>query len=478
MKKKLIAKLTTGLGAILMAAVLPMVSVAQVAALSTCPTTESFSARTPYYPYYSDNNYVSVGTKFQVRGAPYVTGAVFFNSRSSGNTVVVHVGTLGGESLASKSFNTQVPSEAPPGWASVTFDDPVPVKAGVDYIVWVSLPSGNYSVDPSGTDNSFYNRSFGDAESAMFIDQGNSGYYKYTSDGTEVPNNAVAHNYNIAPRVDDEIDPGDVASFDADDNAAGPVVAWDDAAFDSNDTYEDEVHPTYTDVFRTANSVTTRIARYAGDDEDVSFNDATALPGTTYTYSAKSTDACGNVSTGTSASNFTTSSQSLEKLFSTDPANTDTSTDKQVLGMHWETSTAGNVWGGRIYRAANTWPTDEPMKVTLWDNDGTPLASTTLQQSSDQSGWIDVRFSSPVSVSANHDYVIGYYTSNGQNVYTTNVFDMTSVSNGSHLTGRQDTISTYNGVYDQDGGTSSSSFPADRASNGTWYGIDVDFYIP
>ena len=476
MQQKLISRLRTGLAVLALVAVSPMLYAGQAAAIAFCPTDLNYSSITPNNTNYPDSGYVSVGTKFIVRGAPQVTGVKFYDSKNQGSTLQVHFGTVGGSSLASKTFNS--PSESPPGWRTVAFDDPVDTQEGVDYIVWVSMPNGHYAVDTGGSDNGFGERSFGDAESPFYIAQGESGYYKYTSTDSDVPDNAVDHNYWVGPIVDDEVAPDDVTSLDATDDAAGPEVTWDDQAFDSNSTYADGGTAIQTNIYRTTGMTTTLINRQAGSAHDVAVNDATALPGTNYVYSTKSVDACGNESTGTAADSVDTSSQSLESLFSTDPANTDVYTDKQVVGMHWQTSTAGDVWGGRIYRAASTWPTSEPLKVMLWDGTGTLLASRTLPAYSEQSGWIDVRFDAPVSVSANTDYVIGYYTSNGRITYTNGVFENSSVTNSNHLTGQQNTISEFNGVYDQGSGITSSTFPANQSANSAWYGIDVDFYIP
>ncbi len=382
---------------------------------------------------------------------------------------------MGGSAIASKTYNN--PSEASTtGWRTISFDSAVDLHEGVDYIVWSHLPGGNYAVDPAGETLSFTHASFGGSDKSVNI-SGQNGYYEYTSTASTVPSNATYSNYWVGPVTSDATNPQDVSSFAASDNSAGPAVSWSNPAYDNNSTYSSDSYAVYTNVYRTTGGNTQLINRYDGASGSVSFNDATALPGTTYTYSAKSVDPCGNESTGTSASSFTTSSQSLEKLFSATPASTDVYQSPQVLGMHWQTDTAGSVWGARIYRAANTWPTNEPLKVFLWDNDGTVLASRELPQYSEQSGWIDVRFSSPVSVSASHDYVVGYYAPNGQTSYTTDVFD-SAVSNGNHLTGRQDTGSTYNGVYAQGMGTTSSTFPTTQAPDSSWYGVDVDFYVP
>ena len=189
-------------------------------------------------------------------------------------------------------------------------------------------------------------------------------------------------------------------------------------------------------------------------------------------------DGCLNRSSGLT-DDVTTASATWENLFSSAPANVDVSTQKQMLGMYWQTNTAGSVAGVRFWRGAGTNPSDAH-KVLLWDGSGNLLASQDVSTheyghyGNNGWGWRDVRFSSPVSVSANTDYVVGYYSSNGQNAYTHNVFNV-SINNGNHLSARQDTVSTYNGVYEQGSTITSTGFPTNRAPSGTWYGVDPIF---
>jgi hypothetical protein len=453
-------------------------------AFSSCPT-DLLSALTPYNTNYNDSNSVNAGVKFDVHGAPYVTGVKFYKGVDNTGTHVAHLRVVGGTTdLASATFT----SESSSGWQTVYFNDPVPVspQGAGDYEVWVSMPNGHYAADGGGAGGDVrFDTAIGDTVSgAVYIPAGDSGLYEYTSDDTAEPTNEINVNYWVSPIVDDQVAPADVGGLAATDDQAGPLVHWTTAAGDNNEAYDLGYNTVRTDIIRTEgmNSVTVG-SQYGsipywtgatGEQQDV-----TALPGKDYTYTVKVYDGCGNASTGATDS-VSTASQSLSTVFdSATPAYNDTQTDPSMFGMHWQTDTAGEVWGARIYRAPGTLPTVASagrFKAILWDNNGDQLASAWMPAGNAQTGWIDVRFDSPVAVDANHDYVISYYSPIGQESYTTNAFT-SAVTNG-NLTGRADTSGTPNGVYAQGSGVTHSTFPTNRAGSSTWYGVDVDFYIP
>jgi Domain of unknown function (DUF4082) len=458
-----------------------------VGAISSCPT-DPLSHLTPHNTNYNDSDDINVGVKFHVNGAPYVTGVKFYKGVDNTGTHVAHLRLSGEEvDLASEAFTSETSS----GWQTVYFDEPVPVAPNdlesAPYIVWVSMPHGHYAADGgmAGGFNHFdqpSNVAFGDRYSdAVYIESGDSGLYSYTADHTVEPANETTVNYWVSPIIDDEVAPQDVGGLTATDDAAGTLVEWSTAAGDENEVYDSGYNTVRTDFIRTEGMTSTIIGSQIGNSPYWigplgTQQDTTALPGKDYTYTVKVYDACGNASTGAS-DEVSTASQSLTNIFSTNPANVDNTTEKLVVGMHWQTDTAGEVWGVRFHRGTGTSPTDgSQFRATLWDSNGDVLASAFVPAGNQQTGWIDVRFEEPVSVAANHDYVVGYYSPNGKESYTNNVF--TSPVTNSTLTAREDDESTPNGVYAQGGSVTSTTFPTNRAANATWYGIDVNFFIP
>ncbi|HEX6257853.1 MAG TPA: DUF4082 domain-containing protein [Candidatus Saccharimonadales bacterium] len=443
-------------------------------ALSSCPT-DPLSHLTPYNTNVGDSSAINVGVKFEVRGAPYVQGVKFYKTTANTGTHIAHLyDVTTSTDLASATFTSETSS----GWQSVNFGSNVQVRDDHVYMVWVSMPNGNYAADSAyAGGNNFFDGSiavgqFGNSEDVVKIPAGNSGVYSYTSNDATVPSNATTANYWVTPVVGDATNPGNSSGYSSS-HSGGRTISWSTTGVDTNSA-------------TSAGAITrTKLVRQQGEIVDVlgyisgsnsSITDVTATAGTSYTYTVTNVDACGNNSSGSSVMSNTGSAQSYTTLFgSTTPSATDTGqTDPVTVGMRWNTSTAGNVAGVRIYRASGVYPTGTtPLTVGLWDTSGNLLASRSLLPGNQQSGWINVAFSSPVSVSANTDYVVGYYSPNGREEYTNDVFD-SAVTNGS-LTAPADTVGARNGVYSAN---STMSYPSTASPNNTWYGVDVNFYIP
>ena len=476
--------------AVVMAAV-GLIAKAPVTALSSCPT-DPLSSLTPYNTDYSDSNAVNVGVLFKTNGSPFLHGVKFYKGVDNTGTHVAHLRVYGSNTdLASATFS----GESSSGWQTVSFSSDVQVTGGTSntYLVWVSMPNGHYAVDSGGTGgtNHFSNHGYGDQyHDVVYVPQGNSGIYSYSSSDATAPSTTTTANYWVSPIIGDTTAPSDVTSLSATDNQAGPQLSWSTASADSNTA--GSANPNNLTVTRSDGVTTDTIGQIYSRNDAWTFwlrnqynsivqYDTSALPGKTYTYTVTSTDFCGNTSSGATAS-VSTASQSLSHIFSSNPSSLDSGQTSAVsVGMHWQSSVAGKVWGVRIYRDASAMPSLSDQNYIgggaadivgyLWDNDGTELAESWLPYGNDQSGWIDLRFSTPVDVSANHDYVVSYTSPTGKESYTTHVFN-SAVTNGS-LTARADSSGTPNGVY-----STGALFPSTRAANSTWYGTDVDFYVP
>ena len=452
-------------------------STTAVRALSSCPT-DLLSSFTPHDTNYNDAAAVNVGAKFKVHGAPFVHGVKFYKGTNNTGTHVAHLRDVTTSTdLALATYSSETSS----GWQTVDFSSNIAVSDSDTYMVWVSMPNGHYAVDGgyAGGPNSFGLRGFGTSEDVAYMESGSNGVYEYTSTHSTVPTNAVTSNYWVSPVVGDSTAPGSNSGFSASDATAGPNLTWSGIGRDTN-SVTSSANPVNTLITRTSTEEgTVTIGKQAGGAstwQDGS-NDPTAIPGRSYTYGVKNQDACGNLSTGTTSSVTPASAPTFSHLIAVDPPSTlDTAqTTAVTVGVRWNTNTAGNLWGVRFYRAADTAPTSGNFRVGLWDNDGTLLASRTVPTGNDQSGWIDVRFNSPVSVDANHDYIVGYYSPNGQEVYTNDQWANTFHPIGSYLTAPGDTEGTPNGVYSTD---SSFHYPDSRSTHQAWYGVDVDFYVP
>lgn len=472
---KTVKRVGLATAALMMAAWLPvaMPQSSQVSALSSCPT-DPLSSLTPYNTSVGDTDAINVGVKFEVRGAPYAQGVKFYKTSANTGTHIAHLyDVTTSTDLASEEFTSETGS----GWQSVNFDSNVQMRDDHTYMVWVSMPNGNYAADSAyaGGNNHFGEGGFapfGNSEDVVRIPQGNQGVYTYTSDHTAVPGNANIANYWVSPVVGDSTNPGNNSGYSSS-HSGGRTVSWSTTGTDANsETSTGSI--TRTKMVRQQGELFETLGYVSGSNS--SMTDVTATSGTSYTYHLTNVDACGNNSSGNTTVSNTGSVQSYTTLFgSTTPSATDTSqTTPVTVGMRFNTSTAGNVAGVRIYRASGVYPTGTtPLTVGLWNTSGDLLASRSLLPGNQQSGWINVAFSSPISVSANTDYVVGYYSPNGREEYTNDVFD-NAVTNAT-LTAPADDVGARNGVYNA---SSTMAYPSTASPNNTWYGVDVNFYIP
>jgi PKD repeat protein len=136
------------------------------------------------------------------------------------------------------------------------------------------------------------------------------------------------------------------------------------------------------------------------------------------------------------------------------------------LGVKFTANQNGTILGVRFYKGSGNTGTHVG---TLWTATGTRLATATFTNET-ASGWQEVRFATPVPITANTTYVASYFAPNGHFSWTDNYFASASFTSGP-LTALQNTSTRRNGVY---GYGSSSTFP----SSGYYprnYWVDVIF---
>jgi len=149
------------------------------------------------------------------------------------------------------------------------------------------------------------------------------------------------------------------------------------------------------------------------------------------------------------------------------PTRPDDGPDSAVeLGVRFRADSDGRITGIRFYKAtANT----GTHIGNLWSNTGQLLASATFTGETG-SGWQQVSFSSPVSITANTVYVASYHTSVGHYADDQNFFATAGVDNAP-LHAIQDGISGFDGAYAYGAG---STFP-NQGFNSSNYWVDVVF---
>jgi hypothetical protein len=162
-----------------------------------------------------------------------------------------------------------------------------------------------------------------------------------------------------------------------------------------------------------------------------------------------------------------TGTGSTASLFASATPSNVTSNDPNAvnLGVKFQASTNGTITGIRFYKG----PSNTGTHVgALWSTSGTLLASATFTNET-ASGWQQVNFSSPVSITANTTYIASYQTNTGEYSYDANYF-ASSFTNGP-LTAPSSSSSGGNGVYSYG---SANLFPS-NTYNANNYWVDVVF---
>jgi hypothetical protein len=134
------------------------------------------------------------------------------------------------------------------------------------------------------------------------------------------------------------------------------------------------------------------------------------------------------------------------------------------LGFKFQASSAGEITGLRFYKGEEN---TGAHVANIWSSSGTLLATQTFSNET-TSGWQQVNFATPLTVSAGTTYVASYHTSGDYSV-DPNYF-ATSHTSGP-LTAPSSSTSAGNGVYAYG---SSSLFPS-NSYNSASYGVDVLF---
>jgi methionine-rich copper-binding protein CopC len=180
-------------------------------------------------------------------------------------------------------------------------------------------------------------------------------------------------------------------------------------------------------------------------------------------------DLAGNSMNGPLTWSFTTSSQVVNASLwesSVTPSITSTADPDPIeIGVKFRSDINGYVTGLRFYKgSANT----GTHIAHLWDSSGNLLASGTFVNET-ASGWQQLNFTTPVSITSNTTYVASYYAPNGN--YASDIDYFASAYDNGRLHALASGASGGNGVYRYvtGGGYPNSSF---RSTN---YWIDVVF---
>jgi hypothetical protein len=413
---------------------------------------------TPAVASASDTNAVEVGVKFESAVAGTITGLRFYKGTANTGTHVGDLWTSSGQLLATATFSGETAS----GWQQVNFATPVNISANTFYIASYFAPRGGYAYTgayfaTSGVVN-------GPLQAPANGVDGGQGVYVYGGSGGFPTQSFNGTNYWVDIVFSPSTGPavtGETPAPGATGVSTGTLVTA---------SFNDAVQPgTISFVLQdSAGNTVLGTVSYNSTTNTATFAPNAPLAGlTTYTATvSRAVDSGGAVMSAPSAWSFTTAGNTLWASTATPAVASAGDPNAIELGVKFESAVAGTITGLRFYKgAANT----GTHVGHLWTASGTLLASATFSGET-ASGWQQVNFATPVTVTANTIYVASYYAPNGDYAYTGGYFTTSGVTNGS-LTAPANGADGGQGVYQYGTG---GAFPA-QSFNGTNYWVDVVF---
>lgn len=398
----------------------------------------------------SDPNSVELGVKFTSAVSGQITGIRFYKGPQNTGTHLGDLWTSSGTLLASATFTNETAS----GWQQVNFATPVQIQAGQTYIASYHTNAGGYSTTDYYFDNA------GHSNGALTATgSGLNGVYAYGT-GAVFPSNvsiAKGDNYWVDVVFNDtslSLQANNDSGFSVAENGSISIAA---SSLLANDTDPSGLQFSLTSV---GNPVHGAVV-YNSSTQTVTFTPTTGYAGAaSFTYTI--TDTAGSTASAqvALAVNYPTSAQSLFGTNDTPALANSGDASATELGVKFTASVNGVITGIRFYKGAQNTGTHV---ADLWTSTGTLLATATFTNET-ASGWQEVNFSTPVSITAGTTYVASYHTSGNYSV-DLNYF-------GSTLTnGQLSAPSGSNGVYVYSAG---DAFPTNtyKASN---YWVDVVF---
>jgi hypothetical protein len=399
-----------------------------------------------------DNSPVEVGMRFRVDTAGHISSLRFYKAAANTGTHTAHLWSSNGTLLASATFTGETNS----GWQQVDFATPVAVAPGETYVASYTAPNGRYSLNRNyfttlGVDN-------GPLHAVQDGALGTNGVYNYNA-GSFPSQSYQASNYWVDVVFTTEVEADTTApTVTRFGQAGGASVVTVASAFTV--TFSEAINPSSVNTNTITlvkpdnrlipggccptpggwcsgcpllnavnNTAVAATVSYDAVAKTATVTPTGALePSTIYTIIVGAggvKDLAGNSLATDIWSSFYTSNQPapvVSTFFSanTVPTSVDGGDNEAVeLGMRFTADSDGQITGARFYKAANNTGTHT---ASLWSNNGQRLATATFSGET-ASGWQQVNFATPVSVTAGTTYVISYHTNTGHYSFARNYFN-------------------------------------------------------
>ncbi len=405
----------------------------------------------------NDGGATELGVKFRAAVAGKIKGIRFYKGTLNTGT---HTGTLwnsSGTALATGTFTGETAS----GWQELRFATEVDIAANTTYVASYFSPNGIYAITTNGLANSYTNA----AGSLTALASGTEGENGVFGTGAGFPASGADHNY----WVDVIFEPTQLVPVtkqftvtNLSDNNTCSVTG------DSVTSVSVLVNPKPAGTLAAASAVNCN-----GSAISLIFTQTPGMNEGPYTLVING-QTYNNVISGTP---FATGNNAVLNtgpftLFDTtsvggDPASEDVLSLE--LGMKFRPTVDGQITGIRFYKRAVSFGTHIG---NLWTSTGTLLATATFTNET-ASGWQQVNFSSPVTVTAGTTYVASYFAEQGRYAYSANTFTDSVLNSSATLVGlKAGGANGGNGLYAYNG---TSIFPDQVSPANPSYWVDVAF---
>ena len=414
---------------------------ASVGVSVSCPCSIFGLADKPNFAADSDTNAVSLGVKFQSDVSGFVTGIRFY--KPAGNTGA-HTGSLWNANGTTRLATVNFTGETASGWQQANFATPVAVTAGTTYVASYFTPNGDYAGDLASFTHS--GSAYGPVRALSSPASGGNGVYGYGGDVFPASTFGDA-NYWVTPILSTTSGPTGPSVLSRTPAPGATNVATTSTV---TATFDQSVQPASAVVSVTGpgNVAVSGSTVYTDANKTVTFTPSSALAGNTpYSVSVTATSLGGTAMAGPAQWSFSTAAVPGAcpcNLFASTatPAVASVADPNAVeVGTRFSADRSGQITGLRFYKGASNVGTHIG---TLWTTGGTQLARATFTGES-ASGWQQVTFASPVSVTAGTTYIASYHTS-GYYSATQGGFSGAGIDNAP-LHAPADATGAANGVY-------------------------------
>jgi Domain of unknown function (DUF4082)/Fibronectin type III domain/Bacterial Ig domain len=414
------------------------------------PQDTIFDFSTPATVDSGDPSSVELGVKFTSESTGQITGIRFYKAAANTGTHIGSLWSASGELLAQATFT----GESASGWQQVSFSSPVQISPNTTYVAGYFAPNGHYSANSAEFSSAGVNNP---PLHALASGTSTNGVYVYGSSSTFPSSSFNATNYDVdvmfTPTA--ATAPGAPTGLTAIPATGQALLSWTAPVSNGGSAI-------------TGYTITPYIGSTAQTPVQVSSSVTSAtitglVNGTAYTFTVAAKNSVGTSAASSHSSAVTPQDTIFD--FAT-PATLDAGDPSSVeLGVKFDSDINGQVTGIRFYKAAANTGTHIG---SLWSASGELLAQATFTNES-ASGWQQVNFSTPVTISSGTTYVAGYLAPSGNYSVTSSAFGSTSVNNPP-LHALANAISP-DGVYTY---SATSTFPT-NSYNATNYYVDVMF---